>query len=129
MWEILGAIVFGLIGIAVLAVLVIILGMLFTGPTILSRAVKEEVHHHHHHGVDAPKTREEAEKFEREVLLEHATMTAEHRHIGAFDLGPDKPKKSKSKNGTHVVHYHHYHAFPAPDETEASPGDTGDPEA
>jgi hypothetical protein len=119
MWEIIGAIVFGLIGIAVLAVLIIILGMLFTGPTILSRAVKEEVHHHHHHGLEAPKTREEAERIERETLLEYAAKTAQHHHIGAFDLGPDKPKKSKGKDGG-PVHYHHYYAFPAPDEDEAS---------
>ena len=52
MGEVIGAIVFGLIGIAVLGAILYILGMLLTGPFILVDSAVKSLHHEgeHAHG-------------------------------------------------------------------------------
>lgn len=52
--EFIGVVVFGLIGIAVAAFLVMVFGMLFTGPAMVVKIASEEVHRHRHHEAPGP---------------------------------------------------------------------------
>ena len=107
--EFIGAVVFGLIGIAVGAFLVIVFGMLLSGPAILVKFADEEVHHHHHHGAEAPSSPEELAKYEDAAVSAARQKDVHHHHHHGTEPVTVKARSAPGTSGRQVVHHHHYH--------------------